>query len=196
MSFSQFDLSALVNAKIRRIRPPMLKLYTIIATWFYVGLIGIAPGTFGSLATYPIYYILIQYTCHDYVCMQKYFIIITAGLVIIGWWAINAYQKHTNTFDHSSVVIDEVIGMLVAFALSFKFAYKFCVSYATYVGLSSITATFLLIFIIFRYFDIRKTFPINIIDEHLPNPFGVILDDVLAGVYTAGIVYLLYRIFV
>lgn len=196
MKFGQFDLSALVNAKIKRIKPPMLKLYTIIATWFYVGFIGIAPGTFGSLATYPIYYVLIKYTCADYVCMQKYFFIIAAMIIAVGWWAIEAYQKQTNTFDHSTIVVDEVIGMLVAFALSFKFAYKFSVYYASYIGLSSLTATFLLIFTIFRYFDIRKTFPINIIDAQFHTSFGVILDDILAGVYTAGVVYLLYKLFV
>lgn len=199
MTFVHFDLSTLVNAKKRRIKPPLGSLYTLIATWFLVGLIGFMPGTLGSLASFPIYYFIVSKlagACDDYQCIHHYFFVATIITFVIGWWAIAKFQEKTNTYDHSFIVIDEVIGMLTAFALCFEYAFKIAKKLSPELNFSPMVITFFLVFIIFRYFDIRKTFPIYLIDRQFHNSFAVIIDDVLAALYTAGVIYIIFRIIV
>ena len=178
----KYDLSALLNVKAVKISPPFT-WFTIVATWFYVGLIGFMPGTFGSIASYPIYWGIIN-KAEDLKEVIKYFWFASIIISLIGWWAVTKYQKATNTFDHKSVVIDEVLGMMLAFSIGFDAAY----SLAKQLQISSLqpwNTAFIIIFIVFRFYDIRKPFFIRTIDKKIKNAFGVMLDDAIAGLYTA-----------
>ena len=173
---------------------------TIISTFFFIGLIPIAPGTFGSLAAYPIYYFLfISSLSHTEA--QFSFFIISLILTFIGIKAINRFQKNTGLQDHKSIVIDEVIGQLAIFAIANQMLYEIVSSIKYKISIDSISAlnlNFIAGFIIFRYFDIKKPLFIKYYDRKYKSGFGVILDDILAaglGAFSIWIVYLIYSLF-
>lgn len=186
----KYDLSKL--SKSRKIRPN-LAWYTVIVTWFYVGFIPLMPGTFGSLACYPLYYFILRNSSSftsSIVIMWASF----AVLLVAGYFSIRSYQDNNGSHDHKTVVIDEVLGMMMALCLCFPQCYKLSQKLYKYIDLKPSYLCFLIIFIIFRYFDIRKPLFIGHIDKYITNAFGVILDDLLAGVYTALIVIASYEV--
>ena len=160
--------------------------WSFIATWFFVGMIPIAPGTFGSLFSYPLYYV-------------SYHIPITALLLLLillyyaARHSISNLEKQIKYHDHSSIVIDEVIGMLVAFVIIFS------VNIETLLSLSALvlpdydpcSVVFLLIFLLFRFFDITKLGPVGYVEKKYKNADGVILDDVVAGILTGMVIIML-----
>lgn len=178
----KYDLNSILNFKAVKIKPPFT-WFTIIATWFGIGLIPIMSGTLASLAVYPVYWLILHKSDSISSAMQNFYIMTTI-IAFLGTWAVYKYQKATNTIDHKSVVIDEVLGMLLAFSLAFNPAY----SIAEQLELNSImhpsNMAFIIVFIIFRFFDIVKPFFIRTIDKYVKNAYGVMLDDALAGLYT------------
>ena len=147
----------------------MLKINfsTIFVSVFGIGFIPIASGTFGSLAGLLIGYIL-------YLINFNLFFIIIPLLFIFGVIASNTYQKQTGEKDSSVIVIDEVVGQLIAMI--------FVVDNLTLVLCS---------FIIFRIFDIFKPWPASYADKKMDGGLGVMLDDVFAGIYAAIVIYLI-----
>ena len=147
----------------------MLKINfnTIFVSVFGIGFIPIASGTFGSLAGLLIGYIL-------YLINFNLFFIIIPLLFIFGVIASNTYQKQTGEKDSSVIVIDEVVGQLIAMI--------FVVDNLTLVLCS---------FIIFRIFDIFKPWPASFADKKMDGGLGVMLDDVFAGIYAAILIYLI-----
>jgi len=147
----------------------MLKINfnTIFISVFGIGFIPIASGTFGSLAGLLIGYIL-------YLINFNLFFIIIPLLFIFGVIASNTYQKQTGEKDSSVIVIDEVVGQLIAMI--------FVVDNLTLVLCS---------FIIFRIFDIFKPWPASYADKKMDGGLGVMLDDVFAGIYAAILIYLI-----
>ena len=141
-------------------------LANIIATFFYVGLIPKAPGTFGTLAAIPLFYAL------SFTPLYLY-LILTVVIVLIAVWgsaiAEEIYSKH----DPNQVVVDEVCGYLVTMIL-------------VPVTVSNIFLGFLL----FRLFDIAKPYPVRKF-ESLPGGWGVVIDDVAAGVYACITLHIL-----
>ena len=96
---------------------------------------------------------------------------------------INSYQKKEGKKDHSEIIIDEFLGVYTIF---------FFKDYFIYID----TFFFILIsFIFFRIFDILKPFPINLIDRRFKNAFGIIIDDILAGIYSILLLFIIYEIF-
>ena len=85
---------------------------------------------------------------------------------------INYFTLITNSHDSKNIVIDELVGVFTIF-LFYDLIFLF-----------NDILTYLLIFILFRFFDIFKIFPANFFDKHYKNGFGVILDDIIAGLYT------------
>ena len=140
---------------------------TIFVSVFGIGFIPIASGTFGSLAGLLIGYIL-------YLINFNLFFIIIPLLFILGIIASNTYQKQTGEKDSSIIVIDEVVGQLIAMIL--------VVDNLTLVLCS---------FIIFRIFDIFKPWPASYADKKIDGGLGVMLDDVFAGIYAAILIYLI-----
>ncbi|MBX3044664.1 MAG: phosphatidylglycerophosphatase A [Candidatus Kapabacteria bacterium] len=145
----------------------------LLVTFFYVGKIKYAPGTFGSMGGLLILFL------PEYLIWQAAVIL----LVLLFGISINPIKRYEilKGNDHSSIVIDEVIGMMIPFANPFIIISPFWVISA---------------FILFRIFDILKPYPINKLNEKKGAIF-VLLDDVLAGVFTMVILQLLqlgYRI--
>ena len=146
-----------------------------LATFFNIGNIKFAPGTFGSLATLPLACILAYY--HG-------FIGIIIGSIIaffVGVFAVKEVLKVTS-HDPSFVVIDEVAGQLLTFALVANH-----LQYNT--GAWKI---YLYGFILFRIFDIFKPYPVSWADKNILNAWGVMLDDIIAGIYAMIILYILF----
>ncbi len=156
-----------------------LKIDWIIATWFGSGLLPKAPGTWGSLAAIPFALLLYIYT-------GPYLIIIaTIVLFFIGVWASNNIERTAQKKDPGFIVVDEVVGQWIAlFPLSFLFIFNnHGFSYFFFASISAVA------FIAFRVFDIWKPWPIRDIDKNIHGGLGIMLDDVIAGVYALIVTY-------
>lgn len=136
------------------------------ATWFGSGLISPAPGTWGTIAAMPfgIFFLL---TGGSPLLFVMILLVIPLGL-----WASREFHKATETHDCGAVVIDEVAGVWIALLPA-------CFSF-----LSILSA-----FILFRIFDILKPWPISYLDSKLPGEWGVMADDLLAGIFAAAGVF-------
>ncbi len=155
----------------------------LLATWFGSGLAPFAPGTFGTLAALPFAFVIEFYAGTLWLAACAVVISI-AGVPIS-----NQYMKKFNReHDPKEVVIDEVAGIWLAIAISNIF----------YSGIFSpkiFYISYLLSFIIFRFFDIVKPFPISWIDKNVGGGLGVMLDDVIAGMFAAIVVILIPILF-
>ena len=134
----------------------MQKIAKLIATVFFVGFCPIAPGTAASLLALPIYYFLRE---SPYV-----YLLITIGLLVVGFWSSSRAEKEFGRKDPGEIVIDEFSAMLIVFLFS-PFQVKFMV-----IG-----------FFLFRIFDILK-FPALKRLERLPKGYGIMLDDIAAAI--------------
>lgn len=133
-------------------------LILFIAQAGFLGRLPLAPGTAGSLAGVIIYLVLSRFPLHVYVAIT---LIITA----IGIWASGKAEEILAKKDHPSIVIDEIAGFLVTmFLLPERWEYV----------LSG--------FLLFRFFDLRKPFPLNRL-QGIRGGLGVMMDDIGAGVY-------------
>lgn len=134
----------------------------LVATWFGSGLAPVAPGTFGSAATFPPALAIA-------VAAGAPGLLAAAAVVFaLGLWAAERYVRETGNPDPKEVVIDEVAGQLLPLAVA-------------PLGLAPWLAAFLL----FRVFDILKPWPCDYLDRTLHGGFGVMADDIAAGVYAA-----------
>ncbi|MDC0037585.1 phosphatidylglycerophosphatase A [Alphaproteobacteria bacterium] len=149
----------------------MNKIILILPTLFGIGYSPIAPGTIGSIFSIVFLYFLIKFVSYSFLVII-FLIIFFSSLKLI-----NKYSNLLKSHDSSTIVIDEFLGifLIILFYDYLKFANDFVM--------------FLLILILFRFFDIFKIFPINWVDKNIKNSFGVILDDLLAGVYSIIVLY-------
>lgn len=163
-----------------------IRLDTIICTWFYIGKIPIISGTLGSLAAYPVYYLVLYYVSSTEMQILCLYYIVLA-LSVIGLIAIWHYQKRRIIFhDHHSIVIDEVIGQLLTIAIALPSLYQLAgMDLDGNFDLNDKDFIFMVAFIAFRFFDIRKPLGIMTIQIHMRNALGVILDDVMAAAYAS-----------
>ena len=138
----------------------MDRLFMGIATGFGAGYLPKAPGTWGSLLALPLHFFLRQLAPNHYALALTgifFLAVITAGQA----------EKILDRKDPGVVVIDEVIGMLI-----------------TLIAAPNNPLIWLLGFALFRFFDIFKPYPIRIIDQRINGGMGIVLDDVLAGIYS------------
>ena len=149
----------------------MNRYHRLIATGFYSGYFPIAPGTVGSAAALILYWIFPGF--REFLLLS-----VVIGLFFIGVWAANETEK-TAGHDASIINIDEIIGMWISLLFLPK-------------GLAWIWPVGA--FFIFRGFDIVKPFPVNA-SQKLPGGWGVMMDDVLAAIYTNLIMRLLIAVF-
>tara|TARA_B100001063_G_scaffold12770_1_gene9949 strand:- start:70 stop:576 length:507 start_codon:yes stop_codon:yes gene_type:complete len=151
----------------------MIKTLNILfVTMFGLGKAKKIPGTIGSLATVILLYIFF----HKLNFSSN---IILVGLVIIfiySFLAISAYIKDNENKDPKEVIIDEFIGQSIPI-------YMYEVSHGTEKSPEEAIIFYGVCFILFRFFDILKPFPVNFFDKNFKNSFGVIMDDVCAGFY-------------
>jgi len=149
----------------------MNKIISIFTTLFGIGYSPIAPGTIGSIFSIVFLYFLIKFVSYSFLVII---------FLIIFFTSLKLIEKYSNllkSHDSSTIVIDEFLGifLIILFYDYLKFANDFIM--------------FLLILILFRFFDILKIFPINWVDNNIKNSFGVVLDDLLAGVYSIIVLY-------
>jgi phosphatidylglycerophosphatase A len=145
---------------------------TLFVTMFGLGKIRFFPGTFGSLAT-----IIILYICFHILKINSDFILV--GLIIIFIYSFSAVTQHTKNSenkDPGEIIIDEFIGQSIPI-------YLYEISHRTNKDPSEAMIIYFICFILFRYFDIMKPFPVSYFDQKYKNSFGVIMDDVCAGFY-------------
>ena len=146
-----------------------MKIFTkLFVSIFFVGYIKFASGTWGSLAALLILFPIVKFTPLSFDGLVIIFII----LFFISNLCINYFSNFTNSKDSKNIVIDELLGIF-----SILIFYDLIFIYNDFI-------TLVLIFFIFRIFDIIKIFPANYIDKNLKNGYGVIMDDIVAGIYT------------
>ena len=139
---------------------------TFIALGFGSGLANFAPGTFGTLIAIPLFYfsqLLPQY--------YDYFFVIT--LFFIGIYVSNKTCLIMKIKDPSCIVIDEIVAFL-----------------ALLIYLQPDVVTLFYCFLLFRFFDILKPFPINILEKKFEGGFGIMIDDIAAAIYSTLIIIL------
>ena len=154
--------------------PSLKNIDVIFLSFFGVGFCPIAPGTAGTIATLPILYALGQYNI-PIVFIIPFIIITTIISSFLSDWAQRKYKTH----DPSWIVIDETLGIIVAWLF---------VQSNNWVELVVIT-------ILFRIFDIYKIWPASYFDKKVKHGAGIILDDLISGIY-AGLVFLLLKLLV
>lgn len=148
----------------------MDRLILFIATGGGSGYLPKAPGTWGSVVGVALWYFMCRLN------PLTYFTIVGA-LFVVGVFAAGGAEKIVDRGDPGLVVIDEIVGQLIALAL-----------------LPCHLVTALLGFALFRLFDILKPFPVNWLDDHLHGGLGIMLDDVAAGIYALIVMQLGYRL--
>jgi len=132
----------------------------LLSLGFGSGLSPHAPGTMGTLVAIPLYLMLSRLE------LIAYLIAIASGF-ILGIYVCHYTSKALGVHDHSGIVWDEIIGYWIAM-----------------IALPAPTWQWILTgFVLFRFFDIVKPWPVNLADKHLPGGFGIMIDDVLAGLY-------------
>ena len=151
----------------------MIKTFNfLLVTMFGLGKIRFMPGTFGSFTTV----LILFYLFHSLNISST---VISIGLIIIfiySFYAISSYIKDSKNKDPGEIVIDEFLGQSIPI-------YLYEISHGTTKENNEAIIYYILFFILFRYFDIVKPFPINFFDKNFKNSFGVIIDDICAGIY-------------
>jgi phosphatidylglycerophosphatase A len=144
----------------------MYNLSKIIVSLFGIGFFPWAPGTIASITSVIFFYVIINYISIHFMIIS-FVIIFILSLKFISYYSYNKLNH-----DSKEIVIDEFLGihMILIFYNFFSFKNNFLM--------------FVLLFFIFRFFDIIKPFPIKSVDKKIKNSFGVIFDDLLAGLYT------------
>lgn len=153
-----------------RSRPPR-SFRRLIYTGLGLGLAPKMPGTFGTLLGVPLWWLWSGLPWPAYLGA-------TLAVFTLGWWAAHKAESDLGQHDAPEVVIDEVAGYLVTMFLA-----------------PPLPGVMLWGFIFFRLFDILKPWPVNWADRKLPGAFGVMMDDVLAGLYAWLLLRLTYSIF-
>ena len=125
-----------------------------------------APGTVGTLLGIPLVYLLSQWSLWVY-------LLVTVVLTVIGIWVCDKTSKDIGVHDHGGIVIDEVAGYLV-----------------TMIAVPVNVWTLIAAFFIFRFFDIIKPWPIGWLDKQVQGGVGIMVDDLLAGVYGLAVIWI------
>ena len=151
----------------------MIKTFnSLFVTMFGIGKIKMIPGTVGSLATIIILFVLF----HTLNISSN---LILLGLIIIFIYSFSAvanYTENSENKDPKEIVIDEFIGQSIPI-------YLYEISHGTEKSPNEAIIFYAICFVLFRFFDIKKPFPVSFFDRNFKNSFGVIMDDVCAGLY-------------
>ena len=130
-----------------------------LATGFFVGTVPFAPGTFGAIIGLPVCFLISKL---NFLLAVVY----TLVFILFAIWVAAAAGKILKKEDPAEIVIDEIAGLMVALA-----------------GIPFTAGTAIAGFVIFRAFDILKPFPIRTLEEKVAGGSGIVLDDVMAGIY-------------
>ncbi len=149
----------MANPNLRSLCDPI----HFLALGFGSGLAPKAPGTFGTLAAIPLYLLLSGLESWLYA-------VVTLVAAIAGFWICGQSAKRLNVHDHPAIVWDEIVGYLITMFMLPD-------------SLEWVVAGFVL----FRFFDILKPWPISWLDRHLKGGFGIMVDDIVAGLFSLAI---------
>lgn len=141
----------------------------LLALGFGSGLLKPAPGTWGTLAAVPFYWFAMTWLPAS-LAAQFGFIAIT---FLVGVYVCGKAAADVGAHDHGSIVWDEFVGLFV-----------------TLIAVPLTWQNVVIGFILFRLFDIVKPWPIRLLDKHVHGGFGIMIDDVLAGLFAGVIVFL------
>ena len=144
----------------------------LFVTFFGIGTIRYAPGTITSLITTIFLYSFF----HILNLSNNIILFLLIFIFLYSFYAVSDYIKDSENKDPREVVVDEVIGQSIPI-------YLYEISHGSTKNTSEAILFYLYIFILFRFFDIKKPFPVSIFDKKFKNSFGVIFDDVIAGFY-------------
>ena len=147
-------------------------LNTLFVTMFGLGKLPKIPGTFGSLATIFILYFLF----HILNLSSKLILIGFLIIFIFSFITVATHIKDNENKDPKEIVIDEFIGQSIPI-------YLYEISHGTQKGADEALIFYGVCFLLFRFFDIIKPFPVSYFDKNFKNSFGVIMDDICAGFY-------------
>ena len=139
----------------------------IFVTFFYLGKFPIAPGTMGSIAAISIWWLLVS---SNFQFLLVFFI----AFLLLSYLFTNIYLKKENKDDPSEVICDEIVGQLIPLFI---------------INTNNDIYLILIAFISFRIFDIFKLYPANLA-ERMHGAIGVILDDIIAGIYSLIVVFI------
>ena len=131
----------------------------LLAFGFGAGLSPKAPGTVGTLVAIPIFILMSQLTLINY-------IILLILIVILSFYIAGESARLLGVHDHGGIVIDEICGYLLTMIMA-----------------PNSWQAIIIGFILFRVFDIFKPWPIKYLDQHIPGGVGIVVDDLMAGIY-------------
>ena len=160
------------------------KINFLFVTLFGIGKIKKVPGSFASLAT-----TLFLFFLFHVLNVSPNFVLFSVIIVFfISLYAVNIFIKDLTNKDPKEVVIDEFIGQSIPICL-YEIAHN--IPKET----DQILKFYFIMFILFRIFDIIKPYPVSYYDKNFKNSFGVIMDDVCAGLYVV-VILVLYMVFI
>ena len=148
----------------------MDRLFMGIATGLGLGYAPFAPGTFGTMLALPIHFLISRLPL-------AWNLGILAAIIIIAVLSAGAAEKILDRPDPGEVVIDEVAGMLIAMLM-----------------IPNHLLAWFLAFVLFRFFDIVKPWPVSYFDRHLHGGLGIVMDDLAAGLYACGALQLIWHL--
>lgn len=146
----------------------MNNILVAIATGFWVGTMPKAPGTWGSLAALLPWLLIRGFTLPVY-------LLVLVAVFIIGFFAAGSAEKILDRADAGPIVIDEILGMFITLTLA-----------------PDHPVAWILGFLLFRLFDIWKPFPVSWFDQNIHGGLGIMMDDVMAGLYALVCLQLLW----
>ena len=158
------------------------KINFLFVTLFGIGKIKKIPGSFASLATT----IFLFFLFHILNFSPEIILIFVIIIFFISLYAINIFIKDLPNKDPKEIVIDEFIGQSIPICL-------YEIAHDIPKETDQILKFYLIMFVLFRIFDIAKPFPVSYYDKNFKNSFGVIMDDVCAGLYVV-LVLVLYMV--
>ena len=158
------------------------KINFLFVSLFGIGKIKKIPGSFASLATTLFLFFLFH------ILNVSPNIVLFAIIIVflISFYAVNAFIKDLTNKDPKEIVIDEFIGQSIPICL-------YEVAHNIPKDSEDALKFYLIMFVLFRLFDITKPFPVSYYDKNFKNSFGVIMDDVCAGLYVV-LVLVLYMV--
>ena len=150
----------------------------MLAFWFGSGLSPIAPGTAGTLAALPLWFVMRPLPLIIYLPL-------VGVLFAFGCWVCGVSARRLGVHDHGGIVFDEVVGLLITCipllpALGFANG-----NWQKQIGWAAAA------FLMFRLFDIWKPWPIRVLDRRVGGGFGIMVDDLVAALYAAAVLTVL-----
>jgi phosphatidylglycerophosphatase A len=139
-----------------------------LATWFGSGLLPKIPGTWGSLAALPFAWVIQSWAGN------LGLVVAAAAAFAVGCWASAEYMHADGSDDPGMIVIDEVAGMWLTLAI-----------------VPQILPAYLIAFVLFRFFDMLKPWPIRAVERRFKGAFGVMIDDIAAALFAMAVIWLI-----